>query len=176
MQKENLVLLYQLKMKLKMVRWLNKIVFFFFLFVFQNLISQIEKNVYNNNNYKDKKQFEKFQKRKKIIGGRKINKLKNGELVVKLKTNKNLNNELVKAVNTDLAEKKKLETFFMNKNIMMAFKDHFTFCKLYFIFNTKNKIQFAKRKMVFKCHHYVFIHKKSLEFFLFGQIGIHGFY
>jgi hypothetical protein len=100
------------------------------------LSAQLDKNTYNHDDYKNEKQFEKFAKRRKIISAWQINELKNGALVVKLKTNKNLIDELEKQGNKDLAEEKRLEAYFINKNIMEAFKDNFKFCKLYFIYSS----------------------------------------
>jgi hypothetical protein len=118
-----------------MAQWLNKCVFVFLIFSFQNFFSQLEKNVFNYNDLKDPKQFEKFQKRRKIIAAWQINQLKEGALVIKLKTNKILIDELIKNGNTSKAQAKKLETFIINKNIIMAYKDNFNFCKIYFIYS-----------------------------------------
>ncbi len=121
-----------------MVHRLNKVVCILLLFHFQNVFSQLEKNVFNRDDYKDKNQFEKFQKRRKIIGGWQINQLKTGALIVKLKTNRTLINELTKAGNIDLAEKKRLEMFITNKNIVSAYRDNLNFCKVYFIFSSSS--------------------------------------
>jgi len=120
-------------MKPKMARLLSKIVFYCLLFLFNSAICQNAEDVHRPQDYKDKKQFEKFQKKRKIVGAWQINQLKQGALVVKLKTNKILIDELRKAGNIEMAENKRLETYFINANIMAAYKDKFTFCKVYFI-------------------------------------------
>ena len=121
-----------------MDRRLNNFILIVFFLIFENSFSQSEKNVSNFYDYKDKNQFEKFQKRRKIIGAWQINQLKEGALVVKLKTNSKIITELEKIGNQELANKKKLETFLVNKNIMMAYLDNFKFCKLYFINSSGN--------------------------------------
>jgi len=120
-------------MKPKMARLLSKIIFYSLLFLFNSAICQNAEDIHRPKDYKDKKQFEKFLKKRKIVGAWQINQLRHGALVVKLKTNKILIDELRKAGNIEMAENKKLETYFINKNIMAAYRDKFTFCKVYFI-------------------------------------------
>jgi len=111
---------------------------------------QLDKNTYNHDDYKDKKQFEKFMKKRKVISAWQINELKTGALVVKLKTNKNLIDELEKQGKKDLAEQKRLETYIINKNLMQAFRDNFDFCKVYFIYSSANdSLLNAVRKGIF---------------------------
>ncbi len=104
----------------------------------QNLFCQLEENGSNHKDYKNEKQFEKFHKRRTIIGAWQINQLKEGALVVKLKTNKTLIDELTKVGNISLATAKRVETDIINKNVMMAYKDNFNFCKVYFIYSYSN--------------------------------------
>jgi hypothetical protein len=119
-----------------MVLPLNRILFFlFFVAVFEQH-GQVNRNIYAPPDYKNKKQFEHFQKRRKIVSQWQIHQLKEGALVVKLKTNIALINELKKAGQNELAESKRLEAFFINQNIREAFQDNFTFCKLYFIYSS----------------------------------------
>ncbi len=121
-----------------MVLWLNRFIIIFLMCCFQNAFSQLEKNPSSEEDYKDPKQFERFQKRRKVIAAWQISQLKEGALVIKLKTNKLLIDELTKNGNTGLAQTKKIETFIINKNIMMAYKDNFKFCKIYFIYSFSN--------------------------------------
>ncbi len=133
-----------------MAQLLNRIFLFILILSFQNIFSQIEKNVYNSDDYKDKKQFDKFMKRRKVIGGWQINQLKTGALVVKLKTGRTLINELYKAGNTEMANDKKLEMFIVNKNIMMAYRDNYNFGKVYFIYSSANdSLMSGARKGIF---------------------------
>jgi hypothetical protein len=87
----------------------------------------------NSKDYKDPEQHERFNKRRNIVGAWQINELKNGALVVRLKTNHLAIEELRKAGNTKLADEKEIETFAINKNTMFAFLDNFRFCKVYFM-------------------------------------------
>lgn len=103
-----------------------------------------------NKDYKDKEQFEKFFKKRKIVGSWQINELKKGALIIKLKTNQNLIDQLNKKGKKDLAEAKRLETFVTNKAIMTAFLDKFTFCKVYFIFsNYSDSLSKGMRRGIF---------------------------
>src|SRR5581483_8060340 len=103
----------------------------FITLLFPALMSaQLDKNTFNHDDYKDKKQFEKFMKKRKVVSSWQVNELKNGALVVKLKTNKNLIDELEKQGKKDLAEEKRMEAYIINKNVMQAFKDNFDFCKV----------------------------------------------
>lgn len=89
----------------------------------------------NEKDYKDPEQFEKFQKRRVTVGAWQINQLKEGALVVRLKTNKMLIDELNKAGNSSVAFEKQLEQHAINKNTMFAYLDNFKFCKVYFMYS-----------------------------------------
>jgi hypothetical protein len=133
-----------------MVQTLSKFFIIIFILSCQKISCQVEKNVYNNDDYKNKDQFEKFQKRRKIVGAWQINQLKKGALVIKLKTNKTLITELIKAGNIELAEKKKLETFIINKNIVAAYRDNLNFCKIYFMYsNSADSLLNGVRRGIF---------------------------
>ena len=98
-----------------------------------------EGNEYENtNDYKDPKQFEKFRKRRMLISAWQINQLKEGALVIKLKTNLKQINALSQSGNAKAMLEKKAETFIVNKNIMTAYRDNFRFCKIYFIYSNSN--------------------------------------
>jgi|GEM_PF-677224 len=87
--------------------------------------------------YKDPVQFEKFHRRSVVVGAWQINTLKEeGAIVVKLKTNKILIDQLLKQGNTRLAIEKQLEQFAVNRNTMFAFIENFSFCKVYFMYST----------------------------------------
>lgn len=105
------------------------------LFSFSYGKGQSDNDEINNKDYKDKEQFEKFYKKRKAVGNWQINQLKKGALVIKLKTNQKLIDELIKKGNKEMAESKRLETFVINRSIMSAFIDKFTFCKVYFIYS-----------------------------------------
>lgn len=83
--------------------------------------------------YKDKDQFEKFQKRRKVVGAWQINELKKGALVVRLRTNRHLIEGLLARGQKQLAEQKAEETYMINRNLMRAYKNNIRFCKVYFI-------------------------------------------
>lgn len=122
-----------------MAQWLNKRFGFLILFVFTIGFSfaqmGVETPVYKD--YKDPEQFESFRKKRIIVAAWQINTLKDeGALVVKLKTNNILIDELTKSGHKELALEKQLEQFATNRNIMFAYRDNFTFCKLYFIYST----------------------------------------
>ena len=61
-----------------MAQGLNKFILVVLILSFQNGFSQLEKNVSNHDDYKNRNQFEKFQKRRTVIGGWQINTLKTG--------------------------------------------------------------------------------------------------
>lgn len=85
--------------------------------------------------YKDGDQFEKFRRRRRLISAWQVNQLREGALVVKLKTNQLVVNALRNAGDTVGAEVKRIEAAGINANMVRAFRNHFTFCKLYFIFS-----------------------------------------
>ena len=117
------------------VQLLSKYWLFIGIFLCGTDFAQIDIDGANSRDYKNKKQFEKFYKRKNLVGNWQINQFKKGALVVKLKTNSNLIDQLVKAGKKELAEEKRLENFIYNRTVMEAFKDKFTFCKVYFTFS-----------------------------------------
>ena len=91
-----------------------------FLFVDLSSIAQSKKNTANQN----------------------IQLLKNGALLVRLKTSENLINAYLKKGNTAEAEKIKEEQLKKNKEIVAAFKSQFTFCKVYFFYsNNSTKVK-----------------------------------
>jgi hypothetical protein len=122
-----------------MAQWLNKKVVFLLLFIcgYGSHFSQME-NRTNEKEYKDPQQFEKFQKRRIVVGAWQINQLKEGALVVRLKTNKMLIDELTKKGKTEEALQVRLEQFAINKNTMFAYRDNLKFCKVYFIYSNSS--------------------------------------
>lgn len=84
--------------------------------------------------YKDGEQFEKFRKRRRIISAWQINRLKDGALVVKLKANNLVISALERSGDAEAAEIKRIETAAVNINMMRAFRHHFNFCKVYFVY------------------------------------------
>jgi hypothetical protein len=97
------------------------------------------KNVHNGDDYKDPEQFEKFRKRRTTIANWQINELKNnGAVVVRLKTNKKLIDELIAQGKMDLATEKEKEQYVINANTYAAYRDYFKFCKVYFILSNSS--------------------------------------
>lgn len=82
-----------------------------------------EENPYDARNtfdYKDPEQFKNFNKRSKTVSYWQINELKEGAIVVRLRNNRLLIEELRKSGKKDLAIQKIMEQYAMNKNTMMA--------------------------------------------------------
>ncbi len=118
----------------------------------QKEINQMELDRQNNygKEYKDKKQFEKFYKRRKIIGAWQINQLREGALVVRLKTKSLLINSLMKAGDIVGAEQVKLEMKATNLCVMRAYYRNYNFSKLYFIYsNSSDSLQNGIRENIF---------------------------
>jgi hypothetical protein len=122
-------------MKLKMVRLLSKVLAFVFLFAGVSVAQNTTNSTFNTADYKDPEQFEKFRKRKDRVAAWQINQLKEGALVVRLRTQQTLIDELIKKGDTKMALEKRAEQYAINKNTVYAFKDYFNFCKVYFIYS-----------------------------------------
>lgn len=123
-----------------MAQWLNKF-FAVLLFCFATgdlLLAQEPSKANKYDDYKDKDQFKKFLKRRRVIGAWQINQLKTGALVVRLRTNARLIETLKVQGNTELARQKYFETYVMNKNTMMAYRNNYDFSKLYFIYSSSS--------------------------------------
>jgi len=88
--------------------------------------------------YKTDGEFHRFHRKAKVIAAWQINKLKEGALVVRLKTNKSLIDNLRASGNERLARQKMAETYIVNKHTMMAYLNNFKFCKVYFIFSNSS--------------------------------------
>lgn len=118
-----------------MARSLSKIVFFVLLSFsgFSQTGSDAD-NVFRPQEYKDQEQFKNFQKRRNAVAKWQINQLKNGALVVRLRTNQKLIDGLRKMGKADLATQKQYEQMAINKNIVMAFTKFYTFSKVYFFY------------------------------------------
>lgn len=113
---------------------LNKITGILLLAFAFNLVNAQEKSsVFDPEDYKDANQFEKFRKRKNVIAAWQINELKEGAIVVRLKTNKKLIDALKTQGKNELALEKEKEQYAINKNTLYAYRDYLTFCKVYFI-------------------------------------------
>lgn len=134
-----------------MVAKLNSQFLFLFLCVI-TLVFKSQNNIVITDyaDYKNREQHKKFYKRRHTISEWQINKLKEGALIVKLKTNQLAIDALIKQGKQDLALKKKLEMFAINKTIMLAFKDNYNFSKLYFMFsNYSDSLLNGKRTNLF---------------------------
>lgn len=104
----------------------------------------------NTKDYKDSKEHEKFNKRCKIVGAWQINKLKEGALVVRLKTNKLLIDALHASGQEKLAKQTELVTYAVNKNTMFAYMDKFSFCNVYFVYsNLSDSLLHGARQGIF---------------------------
>jgi hypothetical protein len=128
---------------------LNKIsVCFFLLCIGANLSAQFRNS--DVSDYKDPKQFDRFNKRRQIIGAWQINQLKTGALVVRLKTDTLLIDNLKKIGRNDLVTKKRLETAAVNLNIIRAFRDKYKFSPVYFIYSHySDSLLNGKRENIF---------------------------
>ncbi len=135
-----------------MVRLLNKkLAGSFLLLLFSALASlaQVDDKS-GEKDYKDPEQFDRFYKRRKIVAAWQINKLKDGALVVKLKTNNHLLEALKRDGNTVLAEQKRLENLAVNLNMSRAFRNNYNFSKIYFIYsNYGDSLLKGKRSGIF---------------------------
>lgn len=136
-----------------MALMLNRLFFLFIGIVFtfsagaQEVEDRLERNTLD---YKDPEQFRDYNKRRKVLAYWQIEQLKKGALVVRLRNNRLLIDELNKSNKTDLARQKLMEQYAMNKNTMMAYLDHFRFCKVYFIYsNSSDSLLNGIRKHIF---------------------------
>ncbi|MBA3662716.1 MAG: hypothetical protein H0W61_00720 [Bacteroidetes bacterium] len=108
------------------------------------------KDVHNPNDYKDPEQFDKFGKRKNAISNWQINQLKDGAIVVRLKTNQKLFDALNGQGNKEMALEKEKEQHVINVNTYHAFKDYFKFCNVYFILsNSSDTLMNGARSGIF---------------------------
>lgn len=100
--------------------------------------------------YKDQESHKKFYKRRKAVASWQAEQLKKGALVVVLKTNQLLLNELKKRNQRDLVFKKSLELYIENKNLMFGFIDGYKFSKIYFVYsNSVDSLRKGLRNGIF---------------------------
>lgn len=85
--------------------------------------------------FKNHNDFSAFRQKARVVASWQISQLVSGALVVRLRTNKKVIDALYESGNHKLAENKKAEQYLINKNIQSAFKNRFTFCKVYFIYS-----------------------------------------
>jgi hypothetical protein len=120
-----------------MVRSLNSFIFCSLFLVSGLCYSQLPKDAedqFRPKDYKDQESFKHYGKRRKAVAKWQINQLKNGALVVRLHSNKTLIESLKKMGKADLAVQKEHESYAINKNIVKAFRQCYTFSKIYFFF------------------------------------------
>lgn len=86
--------------------------------------------------YKGDSSYANFDKLRFDVARAQIHLLKNGALLVRLKTNANTISKLKAAGNIDLATQVEREANINNKRLMRAFLQNFTFCPVYF-FNSE---------------------------------------
>jgi hypothetical protein len=84
------------------------------------------------NNYKSDSSFINFENLRYTVARAQITLLKEGALLVRLKTNANTIKRLKTAGNIDLATQVERETLLNNKVMMRAYRNEFTFCPVYF--------------------------------------------
>ncbi len=122
-----------------MARWLNKKYITLLMVTSLNaaLFAQMVPEV-SDEDYKNPKTHENFKKRREAVSSWQINQLKNGALVVRLKTNQTLIDELRKSGKTEEADQKEAEQYLINQNIVRAFNNNYKFSKVYFIFSNSS--------------------------------------
>lgn len=100
--------------------------------------------------YRNDAYFDDYRSKAHGVAAWQIGMLKQGALVVRLKTNGAAIRALQSAGNKTLAERKKAETFIINKNIMRAYAEHFRFCPVYFIYsNSSDSLRKGIRSGIF---------------------------
>lgn len=85
--------------------------------------------------YNNDSTFKNFGRYRNDVAKAQINALKNGALLVRLKTNANTINRLKAGGNIDLATQIERQTFLDNKEIVRAYTKNFTFCPVYFFYS-----------------------------------------
>ena len=120
----------------QMAQRLNKYLFasLFFCVLINGILAQNNDRV-GDKEYKDRAQHERFYRRRNVVSAWQINQLKNGALVVRLKTNQALIDALIKSNNIQLAEQKRLEILGINLNIIRAYYHLYNFSKVYFMYS-----------------------------------------
>jgi hypothetical protein len=132
-----------------MAQWLSKLLLMSAMVLSGVLYAQEQERV-NEKDYKDPEQFDKFNKRRKVIGAWQINQLKNGALIVRLQSLKMLTENLNRQGNERLALEKEAEQYLINKNIMRAFINYYNFSKVYFMLSPySDSLMAGKRSGIF---------------------------
>jgi hypothetical protein len=122
-----------------MVHWLSKTsLILVILFFADSILAQPATGGTSTEDYKDAKTHEKFRKRRQTVSAWQINQLKRGALVIRLKTNHMLINELKKRGEIHDAEKARMEQAAINLNMMRAFLNNYRFSKVYFIYSNSS--------------------------------------
>ncbi len=85
--------------------------------------------------YNNDSTFKDFFRKRDDVAKAQINQLKNGALLVRLKTNQKAIDRLKAAGNVDLATQVEREVQQTNKTIMRAFLREFKFCPVYFFYS-----------------------------------------
>lgn len=86
--------------------------------------------------YNNDSTFNNFARYRDDVAKAQVNALKNGALLVRLKTNLNTITKLKAAGKIDLATQAERETYLNNKIIVRGFKNQFKFCPVYFFYST----------------------------------------
>jgi hypothetical protein len=116
-----------------MVRLLSSIILVVISFEF----SSAQSNSYIKD-YKNREQFKDFFYRRKEISKWQITQLKTGAIMVRLRTNARLIDELRKSGKSQEALLKEKATFQTNKTIVRAYLKNYTFSKVYFFYSDKS--------------------------------------
>lgn len=122
-----------------MVRKFVRIVLCFFI-VFAFKVQSQDEGVKSPkfNDYKSDTSFKDFSDLRFKVAKAQINALKNGALLVRLKTNSKTIEKLKAVGNMDLATQLEQETQLKNKIIMNSYKLEFKFCPVYFFFSEQS--------------------------------------
>jgi hypothetical protein len=120
-----------------MARSLNSFIFCFLFLLPCLSFSQIPRDAEDQFRPKDYKgkDFKRYNKRATAISKWQINQLKDGALMVRLKTNQNKIDALKKLGKMDLAAHEENEMFVINKSIVRAYLKSYTFSKVYFFYS-----------------------------------------
>ncbi len=124
------------KLVLKQVQYKFGITFICILFASAFCYSQNEDSFGKLTYHQEDSSLAKFGKYHVNVAKAQIQALKNGALLVRLKTNSNTINRLKAAGNIDLATQVERETYLNNKAIVRAYIKEFNFCPVYF-FNSE---------------------------------------
>ncbi|PIX32598.1 MAG: hypothetical protein COZ21_12805 [Bacteroidetes bacterium CG_4_10_14_3_um_filter_31_20] len=123
--------------KMKTILLLTILIFVSLLSYSQENKNTVNKKINHENTVK--KQKESYRKIKKRKSKEQIQQLKNGILLIRLKTSENKINALIEMGKIEKANKIKTKQYIENKAILATFKNRFKFCKTAFFYSNKSK-------------------------------------